>query len=164
MLASAAPGTAQQAPSAAAGGNVATDTYADQLRDAGARLDQAIGEAQGASTRTQTGAMPQGQQKLMDATQKAWSAMRSGAPESMRGGATGPYADADHTFRRAVETMRVGSTPPDVAVAQARDVSAALGRLREAAAEPGGGTAGADTAAPSPAASGQPAQQEPPAR
>ena len=101
-------------------------------------------------------------EQLMDATQAAWQAMQGGAPEAMRG-ASGPYADADRTFRRAVEAMRVGSTPPDAAVSAAREAHAALGRLREAAAAQGGGT-GSGPSAPSPATSQQAPLQEPPRR
>jgi hypothetical protein len=76
--------------------------------------------------------MPPGQQQLMDATQAAWQAMQSGAPEALRGGE--PYGEAERTFRRTVEAMRVGNTPPDQAVSAAREAHAALGRLREAVA------------------------------
>jgi hypothetical protein len=107
--------------------------------------------------------MPPGQQQLMDATQAAWQAMQSGVPDSMRG-ATGPYADADHAFRRAVEAMRVGQTSPDAAVGAAREAQAALGRLREAAAGQAGGADVAGASAPSPGAGGQGPIQEPPRR
>ena len=157
--------TQQQQPQApAAGGGVAAaGSYATQLRDTEARFGRAIEQAQGSAGRTQAGAMPPGQQQLMDATQAAWQAMQSGAPEGMRG-ASGPYADADRTFRRAVETMRVGQTPPDQAVAAAREAHAALGRLRESVAQQGGGTGTGASSAPSPAASGQGPLQEPPRR
>ncbi|GAA0597900.1 hypothetical protein GCM10009416_40160 [Craurococcus roseus] len=152
----------QQAP-AAGGGAAAENAYATQLRDTEARLGRAIEQAQGGAGRTQAGAMPPGQQQLMDATQAAWQAMQSGAPEEMRG-ASGPYADADRTFRRAVEAMRVGQTPPDQAVTAAREAHAALGKLREAAARQGGGAGTGASSAPSPAASGQGPMQEPPRR
>ena len=164
LLSAVAPAAAQQqqqqAP-AAGGAAPAVSSYASLLRDTETRLGQAIEQAQGTG-RTQAGAMPPGQQQLMDATQAAWQAMQSGAPEAMRDG-SGPYADADRTFRRAVEAMRVGSTPPDAAVAAAREAHAALGRLREATAAQGNGTA-AGAPAPSPAASGQAPLQEPPRR
>lgn len=154
---------AQQAP-AAGGGAPAESAYATQLRDTEARFGQAIERAQSGAGRTQAGAMPPGQQQLMDATQAAWQAMQSGAPEEMRG-ASGPYADADRTFRRAVEAMRVGQTPPDQAVSAAREAHAALGKLREAAARQGGPDTGTGAStAPSPAASGQGPMQEPPRR
>ena len=166
FLSAAVPAAAQQQqqPSAAGGGAPAEGAYATQLRDTEARLGRAIEQAQGSAGRTQAGAMPPGQQQLMDATQAAWQAMQSGAPEEMRG-ASGPYADADRTFRRAVETMRVGQTPPDQAVAAAREAHGALGKLREAAARQGGGGTGTGaSSAPSPAASGQGPIQEPPRR
>lgn len=153
FLATAAPASAQQQAPA---GDAAAAGYATQLQDTEARLGRAIEQAQGGAGRTQAGAMPPGQQQLMDATQAAWQAMQSGAPEAMRG-ATGPYADADRTFRRSVEAMRVGSTPPDQALAAAREAHAALGRLREAA-------AGGSPSSPSPAAASQGAIQEPPRR
>jgi len=59
--------------------------------------------------------------------------------------------------------MRVGSTPPDAAVAAAREAHAALGKVREAAAQAGGGQA-AGAAAPSPGATGRDPLQEPPRR
>lgn len=152
----------QQQPSPAGGGPAAAGSYATLLRDTEARLGRAIEQAQGGAGRTQAGAMPPGQQQLMDATQAAWQSMQSGAPEEMRG-ASGPYADAERTFRRAVEAMRVGNTPPDAALSAAREAHAALGRLREAAAAQGGGT-GAGAPAPSPATSGQAPLQEPPRR
>lgn len=159
LLLAAAPGEAQQAPA----GDASAASYATQLRDTEARLGRAIEQAQGAGTRTQAGAMPPGQQQLMDATQAAWQAMQSAAPEATRN--TAPYNDADRTFRRAVEAMRVGSTPPDAAMAAAREAHAAMGRLGQAAAEVGGGgTGGAGAAAPSPAASSRDPLQEPPRR
>jgi hypothetical protein len=159
LLLAATPAAAQSpavtAPSAA---------YATQLRDTEARLGRAIQQAEGGGAgRTQAGAMPPGQQQLMDATQAAWQAMQNGAPDALRG-ATGPYADADRTFRRVVETMRVGSTPPDAAVAAAREAQAALGRLREAAAQAGGGTEAAGAPAPSPGTDSRAPLQEPPRR
>jgi len=160
FLMTTAPGAAQQGAPAA--GDAAAASYATQLRDTEARLGRAIEQAQGAGTRTQAGAMPPGQQQLMDATQAAWQAMQSAAPEAMRG-ASGPYADADRTFRRVVEAMRVGNTPPDAALAAARDAHAALGKLREAAAARGGG-AGAAAPAPAPGTSNQAPLQEPPRR
>ena len=160
FLMTTAPGAAQQGAPAA--GDAAAASYATQLRDTEARLGRAIEQAQGAGTRTQAGAMPPGQQQLMDATQAAWQAMQSAAPEAMRG-ASGPYADADRTFRRVVEAMRVGNTPPDAAAAGAREAQAALGKLREAAVQAGGaGAAGA--AAPSPGATSRDTLQEPPRR
>ncbi len=162
----ATPGAAQQQQQQAPAANeTPAASYALQLRDTEARLGRAIEQAQGGAGRTQAGAMPPGQQQLMDATQAAWQAMQSGAPEAMRG-ATGPYADADRAFRRAVETMRVGQTPPDQAVAAAREAHAALGRLRETVAQQGGGggTGTGASSAPSPAASGQGPLQEPPRR
>jgi hypothetical protein len=166
FLLAAAPASAQQQqqPSPAGGGAPAAGAYATQLRDTEARFGRAIEQAQGGAGRTQAGAMPPGQQQLMDATQAAWQAMQSGAPEEMRG-ASGPYADADRTFRRAVEALRVGQTPPDQAVAAAREAHAALGRLRETVAQQGGGGTGTGaSSAPSPAASGQGPLQEPPRR
>jgi hypothetical protein len=165
LLAAAVPAAAQQQPSPAGGGAPAAGSYATLLRDTEARFGRAIEQAQGNTGRTQAGAMPPGQQQLMDATQAAWQAMQGGAPEEMRG-ASGPYADADRTFRRAVEAMRVGQTPPDQAVAAAREAHAALGKLREAAAAQSGGAApGAGAAqAPSPGTSSQPPTQEPPRR
>jgi len=164
LLLAASPGAAQQQQAPAAG-QTSADGYALTLRDTEARLGRAIEQAQGAMGRTQAGAMPPGQQQLMDATQAAWQAMQSGAPENMRGAATGPYAEADQTFRRAVEAMRVGQTPPDQALAAARDAHAALGRLRQAVAQQsGGGTGAAGAQGPSPAASSQGTIQEPPRR
>ena len=151
--------TAQQTPP----GSSPAGSYAVMLRDTEARLGRAIEQAQGGAGRTQAGAMPPGQQQLMDATQAAWQAMQNGAPDALRG-ATGPYADADRTFRRVVETMRVGSTPPDAAVAAAREAQAALGRLREAAAQAGGGGEATGAPAPSPAADSRAPLQEPPRR
>ncbi len=153
----------QQQQAATPPGSSPAGSYALMLRDTEARLGRAIEQAQGAGTRTQAGAMPPGQQQLMDATQAAWQAMQGAAPEAMRG-ATGPYADADHAFRSAVEKMRVGQTPPDQALAAARDAHAALGRLREAAAAQAGGAGAAGAAAPSPGGSGQGPIQEPPRR
>ena len=156
LLAAASPGAAQQAPAA---GDAAAASYATQLRDTEARFGRAIEQAQGAGTRTQAGAMPPGQQQLMDATQAAWQAMQGSAPEAMRSAA--PYGEAERTFRRAVEAMRVGNTPPDAALAAAREAHAALGQLRQAAAQQAGGAAGS---APSPATSSQGTMQEPPRR
>lgn len=161
LLLAASPGAAQQGTPAA--GDGAAASYATQLRDTEARLGRAIEQAQGAGTRTQAGAMPPGQQQLMDATQAAWQAMQGAAPEAMRGG-SGPYADADRTFRRAVEAMRVGSTPPEAALAAAREAHAALGKLRESAAQAGGGADAAGASAPSPAATSRDPLQEPPRR
>jgi hypothetical protein len=158
LLSAAAPAGAQQ-PAAPAAESAAA-SYATQLRDTEARFGRAIEQAQGGAGRTQAGAMPPGQQQLMDAAQAAWQAMQSGAPENMRGN-SGPYADADRTFRRAVETMRVGQTPPDQAVSAAREAHAALGKLREAVAQQAGGGA---AAAPSPGAASQGPLQEPPRR
>ena len=159
LLAAAVPGAAQQAPA----GDAPAASYATQLRDTEARFGRAIEQAQGAGTRTQAGAMPPGQQQLMDATQAAWQAMQSAAPEAMRG-ASGPYADADRTFRRVVEAMRVGSTPSDAAVAGAREAHTALGKLREAAAQAGGGAEASGASAPSPGANSRDTLQEPPRR
>jgi hypothetical protein len=156
LLAAAAPGAAQQAPA----GDAPAAAYASQLRDTEARLGRAIEQAQGAGTRTQAGAMPPGQQQLMDATQAAWQAMQGSAPEAMRN--SGAYGEADRTFRRAVEAMRVGNTPPDAALAAAREAHAALGRLGQAAAQAGGGAAGGS--APSPSATSRDTLQEPPRR
>ena len=156
-----APGAAQQQAPAAAEAPAAS--YATLLRDTEARLGRAIEQAQGGMGRTQAGAMPPGQQQLMDATQAAWQAMQSGAPEQMRG--EGPYGEADRTFRRAVEAMRVGQTPPDAAVAAARDAHAALGRLRQTVAQQAGdGGSAAGASPPSPAVSSQGTIQEPPRR
>ena len=152
-------GAQGQAP---VGDAAAAGSYATQLRDTEARLGRAIEQAQGGAGRTQAGAMPPGQQQLMDATQAAWQAVQGSAPESMRG-ASGPYADADRTFRRAVEAMRVGSTPPDTAISAAREAHAALVRLREAAASQGSGT-GSGAATPPPATSSPAPLQEPPRR
>lgn len=152
LLSLAAPAAAQQAPG---GGDAAAAAYATQLRDTEARLNTAIEQAQRAGTRTQAGAMPPSQQQLMDATQAAWQAMQNGATEATRGG--GAYGEADRTFRRAVETMRVGNTPPDQAVAAARDAHAALGRLRQSVAD----AAGTGANAPTPSAAGQGPIQEP---
>ena len=157
-------GAAQRQPEAPQATESPAGSYSLTLRDVEARLGRAIEQAQGNAGRTQAGAMPPGQQQLMDATQAAWQAMQSGAPESMRGAATGPYADADHAFRQAVEKMRVGQTPPDQAVDAAREAHAALGKLREAAARQGGGAATGASSSPSPAASGQGPLQEPPRR
>jgi len=164
LLLAAPPGAAQQQQQAATPpGSSPAGSYAVTLRDTEARLGRAIEQAQGNTGRTQAGAMPPGQQQLMDATQAAWQAMQSGAPEARRGG-TGPYGDADHAFRRAVETMRVGQTPPDQALAAARDAQAALGRLREAAASQAGGAEAAGASTPSPGAASQGPIQEPPRR
>jgi hypothetical protein len=161
FLTAAVPGAAQQQPPA---GDSAAAGYASQLRDTETRLGRAIEQAQGGAGRTQAGAMPPGQQQLMDATQAAWQAMQSGAPEALRGGE--PYGEAERTFRRTVEAMRVGNTPPDQAVSAAREAHAALGRLREAvAAQAGGGGAGtAGASAPSPGADSRGTIQEPPRR
>ncbi len=160
----ATPGAAQQQQQQAPAANeTPAASYALQLRDTEARLGRAIEQAQGGAGRTQAGAMPPGQQQLMDATQAAWQAMQSGAPEAMRG-ATGPYADADHAFRRAVEGMRVGQTSHDTALGAAREAHAALGRLREAAAAQAGGTGTAGASAPSPGTGSQGTIQEPPRR
>jgi hypothetical protein len=159
FLLAAAPGAAQQQ----SGGDAsATSGYAVQLRDTEARLGAAISQAQGSGNRTQAGAMPPGQQQLMDATQAAWQAMQSGAPEALRNSA--PYNEADRAFRRAVETMRVGHTPPDGAAAAARDAQTALGRLRETVAAQAGGDTRAGSSAPSPGAASQGPLQEPPRR
>lgn len=154
LLSAAAPAAAQQAP----GGDAAGAAYATQLRDTEARLNTAIEQAQNAGARTQAGAMPPSQQQLMDATQAAWQAMQGGATETTRRG--GAYGEADRTFRRAVETMRVGNTPPDQAVAAARDAHAALGRLRQSVANEAGTGAGA----PTPSGTSQGPIQEPPRR
>ncbi len=160
FLLAAAPGTAQQQQQQAPAADSPAASYALQLRDTEARFGRAIEQAAGGGAgRTQAGAMPPGQQQLMDATQAAWQAMQGGTPEAMRG-STGPYADADRAFRRAVETMRVGQTPPDAATAVAREAHAALGRLREAVAQQAGG----GTPEPSSAAGSQGAIQEPPRR
>ncbi len=160
FLTAAVPGAAQQQPPA---GDSAAAGYASQLRDTETRLGRAIEQAQGGAGRTQAGAMPPGQQQLMDATQAAWQAMQSGAPEALRGGE--PYGEAERTFRRTVEAMRVGNTPPDQAVSAAREAHAALGRLREAvAAQAGGGAGAAGASAPSPGADSRGAIQEPPRR
>ena len=166
LLLAAVPGAAQQQQQAAPAGEAPSASYASQLRDTEARFGRAIEQAERGAGRTQAGAMPPGQQQLMDATQAAWQAMQSGAPEPMRGG-SGPYADADRTFRRAVEAMRVGNTPPDAAVSAAREAHAALGKLREAVtAQAGSADAGAaaGASAPSPGAEGRGAIQEPPRR
>ena len=157
LLLAAAPSEAQQ--QAPAAGEVSPNSYALLLRDTEERLGRAIERAQGSMGRTQAGAMPPGQQQLMDATQGAWQSMQSGAPEAMRSAA--PYGEAERTFRRAVEAMRVGNTPPDAALAAAREAHAALGQLRQAAAQQAGGAAGS---APSPATSSQGTMQEPPRR
>ncbi len=158
LLAAAAPGAAQQAPA----GDAPAAAYASQLRDTEARLGRAIEQAQGAGTRTQAGAMPPGQQQLMDATQAAWQAMQGSAPEAMRN--SGAYGEADRTFRRAVEAMRVGQTSPDAALGAAREAQAALGRLREAAAAQAGGTGATGASTPSPGTGSQGPIQEPPRR
>jgi hypothetical protein len=162
FLLAASPGGAQQQQAPAAGETPAA-SYATMLRDTEARLGRAIEQAQGGAGRTQAGAMPPGQQHLMDATQAAWQSMQSGAPEAVRGG--GPYGEAERTFRRAVEAMRVGNTPPDAALGAAREAHAALGRLREAvSAQAGGGAGAAGAPAPSPGADSRGTIQEPPRR
>lgn len=153
LLSAHAPAAAQQAAGGAA--EASASAYATQLRDTEARLNTAIEQAQRSGTRTQAGAMPPSQQQLMDATQAAWQALQNGATDATRGG--GPYEEADRTFRRAVEAMRVGNTPPDQAVAAARDAHAALGRLRQSVA----GDAGTGANAPTPSAAGQGPIQEP---
>jgi hypothetical protein len=163
LLSAAPPGAAQQQQAAPPAGSSPAGSYATMLRDTEARLGRAIEQAQGNAGRTQAGAMPPGQQQLMDATQAAWQSMQGGAPEGMRG-ATGPYADADHAFRRAVEGMRVGQTSHDTALGAAREAHAALGRLREAAAAQAGGTGTAGASAPSPGTGRQGTIQEPPRR
>jgi hypothetical protein len=161
FLLAAAPAPAQQ-QAAPAGSESPAASYALQLRDTEARLGAAVSQAQeGGGNRTQAGAMPPSQQQLMDATQAAWQAMQSGAPEATRN--SGPYNEADRAFRRAVEAMRVGHTPPDAAAAAARDAQAALGRLREAVAAQAGGT-GSGAPTPSPGAASQGPLQEPPRR
>lgn len=159
LLWAAGPTAGQQQQGAATATDTSAGAYATQLRDTEARFGRSIEQAQSNIGRTQAGAMPPGQQQLMDATQAAWQAMQSGAPESLRGN-TGPYADADHTFRRAVEAMRVGQTPPDQALSAAREAQAALGKLREAVSQQAGGGG----AAPSSSAAGQGPMQEPPRR
>jgi hypothetical protein len=166
LLLAASPGAAQQQQQAPAAAEASATGYATQLRDTEARLGRAIEQAQGGAGRTQAGAMPPGQQQLMDATQAAWQAMQGGAPESVRNG--GPYGEAERTFRRVVEAMRVGNTPPDAALGAAREAHAALGRLREAVAGGQAGAAAGEAAgastAPSPGAGSRGPLQEPPRR